>query len=120
MKLEVVVAAIYWSLILLMPKLMVPTVQNPTTEPTSASPPLPALFFIPLPIDLALHLTPVVALLFHFFLLEAKYSVTWVNKWAPAVAAGYAAWYSAFAEWCALENKTCKHKSIFVILQAVN
>ncbi|KAG9016363.1 hypothetical protein FRB90_003113 [Tulasnella sp. 427] len=104
--LEVVVAAIYWSLILLMPALMVPTMQNPTTEPTSASPPLPALFFIPVPIDLALHLSPVVSLILHFFLLEAKYSVRWVNQWAPAVAAAYATWYSAFAEWCAIENKT--------------
>ncbi|KAG8954706.1 hypothetical protein FRC04_011139 [Tulasnella sp. 424] len=104
--LEVVVAAIYWSLIYFMPRLMVPTIQNPTTEPTSASPPLPALFFIPLPIDLALHLSPVLALLLHFFVLEAKYSVRWVHQWAPVVATGFAMWYSAFAEWCALENKT--------------
>lgn len=113
LKLEVVVATIYWSLILFMPNLMAPTIQNATTEPTSASPPLPALFFIPLPIDLALHLSPVLALVLHFFLLEAKYSLRWVNHRAPVVAAVFATWYSGFAEWCALENKSCEYQTLW-------
>ncbi|KAG9027947.1 hypothetical protein FS837_004022, partial [Tulasnella sp. UAMH 9824] len=110
------VATIYWSLILFMPTLMAPAVQNPTTEPTSASPPLPALFFIPLPIDLALHLSPVLALVLHFYFLEAKYSLRWVNHRAPVVAAVFATWYSGFAEWCALENKSFPYPFLNVAL----
>jgi len=102
-----VISIIYWMLILLLPSMIVPE-KEPTGEP-SADPlgkHVPELFFIPLPMDLALHLWPFITLATHFFFTETKYSTKTARVWAPLCAVAFGLWYSAFQEWCAAYNKT--------------
>ncbi|KAG8967921.1 hypothetical protein FRC03_009056 [Tulasnella sp. 419] len=101
--LAVVVTSIYWSLIIFLPSLIVMG-EPSNTEPTSSDM-APIMIRIPLDIDLVLHLSPLLAHLLQFFLLERKYSKEQENK-APLLAALAGLWYVSFAEWCASYNKT--------------
>jgi len=93
-----------------MPSLLMPIPPSNSTEPTSSSATIPAIdmtmFSIPLPVDIALHLLPTVALSIHFFVTEYKYSRRQARVWAPLTAIGVAVWYASFAEWCASVNGT--------------
>lgn len=112
-QLSLVISIIYWALILFIPALIM---QQGSPEPTSD--PLKIVpkngnvfgpdFRIPLPVDLALHLSPFVTLAVHFFVTEEKYSPQVARVWAPVTAAAFALWYSCFQEWCAAKNGYCE------------
>ncbi|KAG8861146.1 hypothetical protein FRB96_003096 [Tulasnella sp. 330] len=89
MPLALVVSIIYWALIIFMPTLIMQQGSSePTSDPIGNAPNTGNVFGpdfrIPLPADLALHLSPVVTLATHFFVTEVKYD--------PQV------------EWCAAKN----------------
>jgi len=113
--LSIVVSAIYWSLITLAPGLIAMTPVNDTStgEPTSQSP----IFFLPLPVDVALHLSPVLSLALHFLLVEKAYNKRWQKLWAPLAAVSYAAFYASFQEWCASANGTFSYPFLNVPIQ---
>jgi len=82
---------------------------EPTSEPTlkgdsGASNVFGPGFFIPLPVDLALHLAPLLILSLHFFVLEEKYGRQAKRVWAPLLTGLFTLWYSGFQEWCASYN----------------
>ncbi|KII88639.1 hypothetical protein PLICRDRAFT_41839 [Plicaturopsis crispa FD-325 SS-3] len=100
--LAVVISSIYWTLLLAFPHLIMQAF--PTSEPTS-SPSAPAIAYVPLPIDLALHAAPALTLVADFFLLERKYTRS-EARWAPLVTAVSTVWYGAWVEYLATFNKT--------------
>jgi hypothetical protein len=59
---------------------------------------------LPLPIDLALHASPLFTLSIDFFVFESKFSRTNVRKAAPAALLVFSIWYASFVEYCATFN----------------
>lgn len=100
MKVSVVISLIYWSLLLLFPSLIIPTVGADTAGSSSAGTPL---FYLPLHVDLSLHAVPATSLILDFFLFEKKYSQTEVGI-APFVAIAFASWYAIWVEYCGKMN----------------
>jgi len=88
MPMAFVISSIYWSLLLFRPHLILPP-----TKPQ-----------LPLPIDLALHVSPLFALSIDFFVFESKFSKTHVRKAAPAALAVFSVCYASFIEYCATFN----------------
>lgn len=106
-KISIVVASVYWPLILFAPHLMV--AQEPVNQPNLDAP--PPLFRIPLDIDIAMHGLPGPFLLLDFFLLENKFSKETVNKAGPILAAVIGSVYAVWVEYCASYNGFCElHK----------
>ena len=100
-----VISAIYWTLIVLFPHLIL--VDKPsTTEPTSSSVPL-VLMRLPLGVDLSLHAAPGIALVLDFFLFERKYNRYQVTRVAPLAAVLFGLWYVSWVEYCAIHNGRC-------------
>jgi len=96
--LSVVVSSIYWTLLLFLPAALLQRI--PHSGPDNS---VPLLSRLPLSADLALHASPVLALLMDFILFETKYSRnTLVN--APFVISIFAIWYSSWVEHCAKGN----------------
>lgn len=103
-QLSVVVSLIYWTLILLLPTLIIqkdPSVSEPSDSPV-------ALVRIPLPTDLSLHFVPAAAQLLDFLLLERPFSLKEVRVFAPRMAALFGLWYSIWVEYCASYNGRCE------------
>jgi len=98
--LAIVISAIYWSLILFMPTLMIPVA--PTTIEPSAGPAF--LYRVPLPIDLALHAAPAVTLFLDFFFFEKRYSKKQTSFGAPVVTVLFSVWYVSCSEYFAALN----------------
>ncbi|KAI5122074.1 hypothetical protein M0805_006057 [Coniferiporia weirii] len=100
--LSVVVTVIYWSLLLLMPSLIL---QAPpaASEPSSDA---PAFVRIPFSLDLALHAVPAVSMLIDFFAFEQSYDAHVVARGAPAKVIAFGVWYSIWVEYCASFNGT--------------
>ncbi|KIM80725.1 hypothetical protein PILCRDRAFT_821982 [Piloderma croceum F 1598] len=96
MPLAVIIALIYWTLILFYPSLIL------LTDPLSSTP--EALVWTPLPIDLALHAVPGLALFIDFILLESKFSKNEARYGAPLVVFLSTVAYSSWAEYCATFN----------------
>jgi len=99
--LAVVISSIYWTLILLLPELIAQ--RDPNTE-SSSSP--PAMYFIPIHIDLSLHLVPGLALLTDFIFLEQKFSESEARYGAPMIVVLATIWYSSWVEYCASFNSS--------------
>jgi len=91
--LSMVVASIYWTLLLLAPHLIM------LSEPT-------VTFRTPLLIDLSIHAVPALSLLSDFILFEHKYSPSETCYVAPLVTVVAAVWYSWWTEYCARFNGT--------------
>lgn len=107
MPLAVVISSIYWSLILFAPSLIL--IQDPrSAEPSSAA---PAIFRIPLEVDLALHAVPGISLFLDFFLFEKRYSKKQALYGGSAVAIMSTVWYASWVEYFAKFNGTCKSSS---------
>jgi len=100
MPLEVVVSSIYWTLILLFPRLIM---GGPTSKLTSSTASL-AFMRIPLRVDLALHAAPAIALVLDFFLFEKRYTGYQVRCVAPSIAILFGLWYVGWVEYCASHN----------------
>lgn len=104
-QLNVSVSAIYWSLIIFFPQLILG--QNPvgSTEEAiagaAASGVIP--FFIPLKYDLALHLLPAIAILADFIFFEKQFPSVWCKR-VPATMGVYGLFYSSWVEFCAKQN----------------
>jgi len=92
--LSFVISSIYWSLILLLPQLILPPPSTPGAIQTG----------LPLPLDLALHASPLFTLLIDFFVFESKFSKTYVHRVAPAAVVVFTVWYASFVEYCATFN----------------
>lgn len=88
MPLAVVISLIYWTLILLLPSLIV---QSDDLR-------------LPLSIDLALHASPASALLVDFFIFDTKYEEREFKYRVPFAATVFAAWYGLWVEHCAENN----------------
>jgi len=101
-----VVSAVYWSLILFFPSLILKQ-QLVASEPSSSLT-VPELIWIPLDTDLSLHAAPAVTLLVDFLLFEKKYTKKQVRIWAPLVTLLCGTGYSCWVEYCASYNKICK------------
>ncbi|KAH8833846.1 FAR-17a/AIG1-like protein [Flagelloscypha sp. PMI_526] len=104
--LESVIATIYWSLRLFIPHLILPSTDHFAEAGVSDSPEVssPKLFYIPLPMDLAMHAAPGIILLLHFFLFEKKFSLKEVRQTAAVSILAFALWYGPWVEWCASYN----------------
>jgi hypothetical protein len=100
-QLEFTISIIYWSLILLAPTLILPTVKS-EGEPSSAAP-MP--FRLDLQTDLSLHAAPAVALLFDFIIFERKFSQMEMTRTAPSLAVAMCVWYGCWVEYCATLNE---------------
>jgi hypothetical protein len=87
-------------MILFAPHLMI------ASTPTNLDAP-PALFRIPLSIDIAMHGLPGPFLLVDFFLLEKKFSKDTVNRSGPMLAAAIGSAYALWVEYCASYNGSC-------------
>jgi len=99
----IVVFAVYWSLMLLSPSLILRQ-QLVASEPSS-SPAVPELIRIPLNIDLSLHAVPAIALLADFFFFEKKYTKKQVQIGTPLITFLCGTGYSCWVEYCASYNK---------------
>ncbi|KAH9952158.1 FAR-17a/AIG1-like protein [Amylocystis lapponica] len=108
MPIAVVVSSIYWGLLLFAPDMILQPV-NVSINPDQISVPsssdmAPNLWRIPLPVDLALHASPVISLVVDFFFFEVKYSRR------EAVSGGFAVCniaglvYGSWVEWLATYN----------------
>lgn len=97
-QLSFVISSIYWSLILLLPQLILPPPSTPGAIQTG----------LPLPLDLALHASPLFTLLIDFFVFESKFSKTYVHRVAPAAVVVFTVWYASFVEYCATFNGFCE------------
>ncbi|KAL1411217.1 hypothetical protein Q8F55_002168 [Vanrija albida] len=98
---EITISAIYWPLILAAPSLMLPPKLD--AEPAVDGAP-PALFWIPLWMDLGLHAVPAVSLIIDFFFLEKKYRPPTSTRTATLLAAGLGTAYALWAEHCNKQN----------------
>jgi hypothetical protein len=103
-----VISTIYWTLLTLLPALILPPRHERTMgEPGSVNEML-MLFRLPLFLDLTLHASPVLALLVDFLFLERRYSQRALTTTAPSIAILYGVGYSCFVEYCASFNGHCK------------
>ncbi|KAG0705903.1 FAR-17a/AIG1-like protein [Suillus ampliporus] len=99
-----VISAVYWSLLLLFPSLILQA-QLPGSEPSSSQT-VPNLTWVPLDIDLSLHLAPFVTLLADFVFFEKKYTRKQVQIGAPLVVLVCGTGYACWVEYCASYNNT--------------
>ncbi|KAF8488781.1 FAR-17a/AIG1-like protein [Gautieria morchelliformis] len=97
------VALIYWTLLLFFPAMILPPVPGWNSEPSSSSA-TPPLSRVPLSIDLALHATPTIALVTEFIVVQTPYSSYDVTYIAPVLAAFAGVGYGSWAEHCARHN----------------
>ncbi|OCH95044.1 hypothetical protein OBBRIDRAFT_788778 [Obba rivulosa] len=102
MPLAVVISSIYWTLLTVMPHLILRPDLGPTTPTSSAT--VPALQRIPLKMDLALHAAPAISLLVDFLLFERKYPRLQARYGAIVVTAIAGIWYACWVEYCAQYN----------------
>ncbi|KAI0065495.1 hypothetical protein BV25DRAFT_1821916 [Artomyces pyxidatus] len=102
MPLEFLISLIYWSLLLLMPNLIVPVSLEPGAASSSSAAPEP--FRLDLSIDLALHAVPAVVLLADFVLFEQRYTRRETTLNAPVLTGAMAVWYASWVEYCASNN----------------
>ncbi|KIY49446.1 hypothetical protein FISHEDRAFT_65426 [Fistulina hepatica ATCC 64428] len=107
MPVSIVISSIYWTLIFAAPSLMLQSSGIPAGSTDFSSSPdeaLMSLVWIPLPIDLALHAIPAIALAIDFFVLERKYSPRAAKFGAPLALAPFAFGYISWVEHCAANN----------------
>jgi hypothetical protein len=102
-KISIIVAGVYWPMILFAPHLMIASIPN--NQPNLDAP--PPLFRIPLDIDIPMHGLPGPFLLVDFFLLEKKFSKDTVNRSGPMLAAAIGSVYALWIEYCASYNGYC-------------
>ncbi|KAJ7285965.1 FAR-17a/AIG1-like protein-domain-containing protein [Mycena rebaudengoi] len=95
MPVATIVSSIYWTLILLFPRLILREIPSQET-----------LDFLPLRIDLALHAAPCLSLLADFIIFEQKYSRTEIVYVAPVLTMLCTAWYGWWVERCGSKNGT--------------
>ncbi|KAG1875032.1 FAR-17a/AIG1-like protein [Suillus tomentosus] len=100
-----VISAVYWSLLLFFPSLILQRQLPGLSEPSSSST-LPSLARIPFNIDFSLHLAPVITLLVDFIFFEKKYTKKQAQIGSPLVVLACGAWYSWWVEHCASYNHT--------------
>jgi hypothetical protein len=106
-QLTFVISAVYWSLLLFFPSLILQRQLPGLSEPSSSST-LPELARIPFNIDFSLHLAPVITLLADFIFFEKKYTKKQVQIGSPLVVLACGTWYASWVEYCASYNHTCE------------
>jgi hypothetical protein len=105
LKLSVTVSAIYWPLILFLPRyLAIPAQSN--TDPSSMN--IAAMLLIPLPVDLALHLVPALSQLADFIFFERAYGTNETRRVAPLVTIFTTIGYASWTEYLAKVNGICE------------
>ncbi|KAF8334045.1 FAR-17a/AIG1-like protein [Cantharellus anzutake] len=93
-----VVASVFWTLNASAPHLLLPS-ESPSASAT------PSLIRAPLPVDLALHAIPSLAMVFEFFFREEAYTKYEIKKNAWVMAVSFTTWYSGWVEYLASINK---------------
>jgi hypothetical protein len=88
-----------WGIILTVPSLMIPGGPESDSAVPGVDPTPPSQYFIPLPMDLALHLTPCLILLVDFFFFEKPYAPPASTYGAFSLAAASGVAYGGWAEW---------------------
>jgi hypothetical protein len=96
----VVVASIYWPLLLFHPELIL--IMDPYSPPTA-----PALLYVSPSIDVALHAIPSITLLLDFMFFEKKYQRKEALYGAPVVTSLATVGYGCWVEYCASYNGRC-------------
>ncbi|KAG6329867.1 hypothetical protein ID866_9222 [Astraeus odoratus] len=87
------VSIVYWSLRLFAPTLILGSAKSAHQ-----------LLRLPLPVDLAMHGAPMVALMADFLFFERKFSRQQMNRVAPVVMVAYGAFYSGMLEYLSALN----------------
>ncbi|RDX56594.1 hypothetical protein OH76DRAFT_1468122 [Lentinus brumalis] len=100
--LAIVISVIYWTLLLLLPHLILMPDPN-ASEPTSSSA-MPEPQRLPLSTDLALHAAPAISLIIDFYVLERKYPESISHYGSFVLAAIVGTWYACWVEYCASYN----------------
>ncbi|KAL4067998.1 FAR-17a/AIG1-like protein [Scleroderma citrinum] len=95
-----VVTAIYWSLYIFCPTLILRPENDEPTPPGVA----PKLIRPPLHVDLAMHVAPFISLLTDFLLFEHKFSHEHLNNFGPVALLFYGISYACWVEYCAFHN----------------
>ncbi|KZV88312.1 hypothetical protein EXIGLDRAFT_839341 [Exidia glandulosa HHB12029] len=111
---SIIVTEVYWPLILLAPSLIAEVDLGPGVD--GMPPPAAFMYPLPIPLDLALHAAPALALLVDFFAFEHRYS-RWqaLNAGFPlSVFTGVA--YGTWTEYCASANRTFPYPFLNVAL----
>lgn len=107
----VAVSGIYWSLILFAPHLILPPAPH---APEDSISPL-NLMWLPLQLDITIHLLPAVFLTLDFYLLEGRYSKKDISTYAPIMAVVYTVWYVSLVEYLNLFNHQCECTFILIL-----
>ncbi|EKM82775.1 hypothetical protein AGABI1DRAFT_68712 [Agaricus bisporus var. burnettii JB137-S8] len=97
--LNIVIASIYWPLILFFPAALL---QEAAGTPASDAM-VDMLVYLPLHLDLAMHAVPAVALAVDFFIYEQKFGRK-STILAPLLAFAYAIFYGSWVEHCSSRN----------------
>lgn len=104
---SIVISTIYWNLLLFMPHMILMADPEETTPTSSSQVSGPAR--LSLPVDLALHAAPAIAMFIDFYFFEPRYSKSVSRRGSIALAALSGSWYSWWVERCASYNGFCKY-----------
>ncbi|KAL1944602.1 hypothetical protein VTO73DRAFT_3032 [Trametes versicolor] len=99
---SIVISTIYWNLLLFMPHMILMADPEETTPTSSSQVSGPAR--LSLPVDLALHAAPAIAMFIDFYFFEPRYSKSVSRRGSIALAALSGSWYSWWVERCASYN----------------
>jgi len=99
--LNVVISSVYWSLALFMPAMILQVARDSSP---SLDVEMETLFYVPLGLDIALHVVPATALLLDFFVFEHKYGPKTTKILAPLLALVYTVGYGWWVEHCGARN----------------
>ncbi|PIL24148.1 hypothetical protein GSI_13901 [Ganoderma sinense ZZ0214-1] len=100
--LSIVISAIYWTLLLTMPHMIL--TESPSERMPTSSHTVPELERLDLTTDLALHAAPAISLIVDFYALEPKYPKFASRYGSVVVAAILGTWYACWVEYCASFN----------------
>ena len=101
-QLAIVISAIYWTLLLAFPHLIL--LEDPEAS-SAATVPEPER--LPLHTDLAIHAAPAISLIIDFYYFEQRYSKNVSRYGALCLAAVLGTWYACWVEHCASYNGFC-------------
>ncbi len=109
MQLSIVISVIYWTLLLIMPHMILMGPPGETVPTSSHT--VPEFERLPLHTDLALHAAPAISLILDFYAWEPKYPKFASQYGSLIVAAVLGTWYACWVEYCASYNGVCAYFS---------